>query len=121
MRVNAAIDEEAERQIDLQMREFKEQYLKEAVQRIPQQNGANSNRNGAQIGRIPANIVMGRQSQKKDTQVPGESSARATRASRKDRAAGVPSNTLKRAESQAKNKEQRAAGGKAYSPYRYKK
>lgn len=103
------------------MREFKEQYLKEAVQRIPQQNSANSNRNGAQIGRIPANIVMGRQSQKKDTQVPGESSARATRASRKDRAAGVPSNTLKRAESQAKNKEQRAAGGKAYSPYRYKK
>ena len=72
MRVNAAIDQEAERQIELQMREFKEQYLREAVQRIPQQNGGNQNRNGAQIGRIPANIVMGRQSLKKDAEAAGE-------------------------------------------------
>jgi hypothetical protein len=114
--VNAAIDEEAERQIDLQMREFKEQYLREAVQRIPHQNGSNAGRHGAQVGRIPANIVMGRQSLKKDTTAVGESSARATRASRKDRAAGVPSNTLKRAESHAKDK-----AAKASSPYRYKK
>lgn len=87
LRVNAAIDQEAERQIEQQMREFKEQYLKEAVQRIPQQNGSNQNQNGAQIGRIPANIVMGRQSLKKDAPAAGEKSERATRASRKDRAA----------------------------------
>jgi len=31
LRVDAAIDEEADRQIEDQMREFKEQYLKEAM------------------------------------------------------------------------------------------
>ena len=125
LRVNAAIDQEAERQIELQMREFKEQYLREAAQRIPQQNGGSQNRNGAQVGRIPANIIMGRQSLKKETQPAGEKSERATRASRKDRAAAqVPSNTARRAESQAKNKELRGADQlqkKATSPNTYKK
>lgn len=41
LRVNAAIDQEAERQIDLQMREFKEQYLREAINRVPAVNGNN--------------------------------------------------------------------------------
>lgn len=101
LRVNAAIDQEAERQIELQMREFKEQYLREGVQRIPR------NQNAAQMGRIPASVVMGRQ---RDSLAAGEKSDRAARVSRKDRVAGVPSNTLRRAESK-----------KAASPYRYKK
>lgn len=35
LRVNAAIDEEAERQIDVQMREFKDQYVRESMNRVP--------------------------------------------------------------------------------------
>lgn len=73
--------------------------MREAVNRVPVANG---NKEGAQIGRIPANIVMG----KKDTtgsigsprQAPG--AERSNRATRKDRAiSGIPSNTLRRAES----------------------
>lgn len=41
LRVNAAIDKEAERQIDLQMREFKEQTLREAANRLTTANSGN--------------------------------------------------------------------------------
>jgi len=78
------------------------------MQRMPQQHGDASNKNGVQAGRIPANIVMGRQPLKQDAPPAGEQSERPRRASRKDRAAAqMPSNTLRRAESQAENQELR--------------
>jgi hypothetical protein len=81
------------------MRDFKEQYMREAVNRVPATNG---NKEGAQIGRIPANIVMGKKDTTGSIGSPrvGSGPERSTRATRKDRAiSGVPSNTLRRAES----------------------
>jgi len=62
---------------------------------MPQQHGDASNKNGVQAGRIPANIATGRQLLKQDAPPAGEQSERASRASRKDRAAAqIPSHTL---------------------------